>query len=184
MVGLHRIGGRTPMSEFTAGRENGRRRPRGYADWRPQRTTRDLLGQVEAVLAEYVEHLPLTVRQVFYRLVGGYGYDKTEQAYERLCNHLVRARRAQMIRFDALRDDGVTVLADSWYAEVADFHDHVRQEANGYRRDKQAGQPAYVELWCEAAGMMPQLQRVAEEYSVPVFSCGGFASLSAGSDVP
>jgi hypothetical protein len=167
------------IEQFTPRRENGHRRPRGYADWRPQRKTRELLAQVEAVLSEYSEHLPLTVRQVWYRLVGAYGYEKTEAAYERLGNHLVRARRAQMIPFDALRDDGVSVLADRWYAEVADFHDHVRREANGYRRDKQGGQAVYVELWCEAAGMMPQLQRVADDYSVPVFSCGGFASLSA-----
>jgi hypothetical protein len=78
----------------------------------------------------------------------------------------------------------VVVIASRCYGDLADFHNHVRREANGYRRDKQARQDAYVELWCEAAGMMPQLQRVAEEYSVPVFSCGGFASLSAGSDVP
>ncbi len=28
-------------TENTAGRENGRRRPRGYADWRPQKRTRE-----------------------------------------------------------------------------------------------------------------------------------------------
>jgi hypothetical protein len=100
MVGLHRIGGRTPMSEFTAGRENGRRRPRGYADWRPQRKTRELLGRVEEVLSAYDEHLPLTVRQVHYLLVSGYGYPKTEAEYKRLAEHLVRARRARMIPFE------------------------------------------------------------------------------------
>lgn len=55
--------------EFTAGRENGRRRPRGYADWRPQAATKALLGDVEDVLDRYREHLPLTIRQVFYALV-------------------------------------------------------------------------------------------------------------------
>ena len=59
---------------------------------------------------EYEDYLPLTVRQIFYRLVGAYGFEKTERAYERLGNHLVRARRAQIIRFDAIRDDGVSVL--------------------------------------------------------------------------
>ena len=43
-----------------------------------------LLGQVEAVLDEYADYLPLTVRQIFYRLVGAYGYEKTERAYARL----------------------------------------------------------------------------------------------------
>ncbi len=38
--------------EITAGRENGRQRPKGYADWRPQAKTRALLDQVESVLTE------------------------------------------------------------------------------------------------------------------------------------
>lgn len=167
------------ISEFTARRENGRRRPRGYADWRPQAKTRVLLEQVQEIFSIYEDYLPLTVRQVFYALVGSFDYPKTDNAYERLCEHLVRARRARLIPFDWLRDDGVTVMQHRWFDGPADFWDHVGHQAEDYERDKQVGQPVYVELWTEAAGMMPQLARVAEGYSVPVFSCGGFASLPA-----
>ena len=60
-------------------------RPRGWlGDWRPQRKTLLLIEQIQVVLQEYAAHLPLTVRQIFYRLVGAYGYDKTELAYDRL----------------------------------------------------------------------------------------------------
>jgi hypothetical protein len=165
--------------EFTAGRENGRRRPRGYADWRPQAKTRALLEQAQEIFVTYEDYLPLTVRQVYYALVGGYGYPKTDNAYERLCEHLVRARRARLIPFDWLRDDGVVVAEHQWFDGPADFWDHVGHQAQSYERDKQTGQPVYVELWTEAAGMMPQLARVAERFSVPVYSCGGFASLPA-----
>jgi hypothetical protein len=169
-------------AEFTAGRENGHRRhrrPKGYADWRPQRKTRELLGQVRQVLDEYSEQLPLTVRQIFYRLVGAHGYDKTERAYERLAEHLVRARRARLIAFDHIRDDGIVVYPFTWYAGIDDFEDEVAARKRGYRRHRQLGQPQYIELWCEAAGMAPQLARVAHPFSVPVYSAGGFASLSA-----
>ncbi len=84
-------------------------RVRGLAAWQPQRKTLGLLAVVQAVLAEYAAYLPLTIRQIFYRLVGAYDYDKTERAYARLGEHLNRARRAGMIRFEAIRDDGVTV---------------------------------------------------------------------------
>lgn len=67
-------------AEITAGRENEHRRPRGYADWRPQQKTRELLAQVHGVLDEYADHLPLTVRQLFYRLVATVGYPKDERA--------------------------------------------------------------------------------------------------------
>jgi hypothetical protein len=58
---------------------------RGFAPWSPQAATLELLEQVRAVLDEYENYLPLTIRQIFYRLVGAHNYDKTEQAYDRLC---------------------------------------------------------------------------------------------------
>lgn len=167
------------MTESTASRENGHRRPKGYAAWRPQAKTRQLLSWVQAILDEYEDHLPLTVRQIYYRLVGTHGYEKTEHAYERLADHLVRARRAKMIPFWAIRDDSVLVADRRHYDGLADFHDETARRAQDYRRDRQDGQPQRIELWCEAAGMIRQLDRVAGEYGVPVFSAGGFASLTA-----
>ena len=70
-------------------------RPKGYIfNWKPQAKTLDLILQVKTVLSDFEDHLPLTARQVFYMLVGRHGYDKTEQAYARLCEMLVKARRA------------------------------------------------------------------------------------------
>jgi hypothetical protein len=161
----------------TASREN--RRPRGYASWRPQTKTRALLASVEEVLDRYFDHLPLTVRQIFYSLVGSYAYEKTERAYGRLAEHLVRARRARLIPFEAIRDDGVVTYSSPWHGSPADFWDDVGHRIRSYRRDRQAGQPRRMELWCESVGMAPQLARVADRYSVPVFSSGGFASLTA-----
>lgn len=153
-------------------------RPKGYAKWSPAPDTMDVIDQVQQVLAEYRQHLPLTVRQVFYRLVGQYGYDKTERAYARLCEYMVRARRAQMIGFDAIRDDGTTHHEFARHDSPAAFWQGVLDDATYYSRDKLTGQTVYVELWCEAAGMVPQLERVANRYSVPVYSTGGFSSVT------
>jgi hypothetical protein len=166
-------------ARFTAGRENGHRRPKGYCDWRPQAKTRALLDQVQQVLTEYQDYVPLTVRQIFYRLVGGFGYEKTERAYERLAEALVRARRAWLIPFDHIRDDGVVVYPVEWYRDVEAFHETTAQRAREYRRDRQHGQSHTLELWTEAAGMAPQLSLVAHEYSIEVYSSGGFSSLTA-----
>lgn len=168
----------TRRRDVTARRENGRRRPRGYADWRPQAKTRELLAAVEEVLDEYRDHLPLSVRQIFYRLVATRGYEKTERAYNRLAEALVRARRARLIDFDLIRDDGVVTTPADYYAGADDFWDATADRINGYRRDRQDGQPVRIELWCEAAGMLEQLARVASRYSVPVYSAGGFVSLT------
>lgn len=154
-------------------------RPRGFAAWAPQAATVELISDVRGVLETYRDHLPLTVRQVFYRLVATTGYDKTEQAYARLADHLVRARRAGMIPFGVLRDDGVNSTGGGGYDSVEDWVESIKIDAKYYRRDRQDGQDARVELWCEAEGMMPQLARVGQEYSVPVYSAGGFLSVTA-----
>jgi len=166
------------MSDDTAGRDK-RRRPLGFAPWRPRADTERVLGQVAQVLDTYRDFAPLTVRQVFYALVGGYGYAKTEAAYSRLGDILNRARRAGVVPFDVIRDDGVVTMSADYFTDPADFWDATAYRIRGYRRDRQAGQPCYIELWSEAAGMLPQLDRVAQDYSVPVYSCGGFASLTA-----
>jgi hypothetical protein len=158
-------------------------RPRGYAGWRPHRKTEALLEQVDEVLVEYENYLPLTVRQIFYRLVGQYGYPKDELAYGRLCEHLNRARRARMIPFASIRDDGVTLMGSRWYAGVEAFRDETGERIRNYQRDRQNGQPQRLELWCEAGGMMPQLERIASTYSVLVRSASGFTSVTGTHDI-
>jgi hypothetical protein len=138
-----------------------------------------LVGQVEEVLREARDYLPLTARQVFYRLVAAHGYPKDERAYERLCNALGRARRAGLIPFDQLRDDGASVMREDHHAGVEGFYARVRELGDRYERDKLARQPVAVRVYCEAAGMMPQLARVCRRYSVPVYSGSGFDSLTA-----
>lgn len=168
---------------FTASREK-RKRPRGYiVGYNPQARTLSLLAEVKAVLAEYDEYLPLTARQIYYRLIGAYGHPKTEAFYSNLCEHLANARRGGMIAFDAIRDDGVTTINRRYFADEDDFRWHLRGLARGYRRDLMASQPFHVEVWCEAAGMLQQLESVARPYAIRVFSSGGFDSLTAKKDI-
>jgi hypothetical protein len=84
-------------------------RVKDFAPWNPQRKTESLLSDIEAVLDEYEAYLPLTVRQVFYRLVGK-GYPKSENFYASVGDTCNRARRCGRIPFSAIRDDGVSRL--------------------------------------------------------------------------
>src|SRR5262245_30138000 len=52
------------------GMQRVRTRVRGFAPWSPEKATLALLDQVQGILDEYADHLPLTIRQIFYRLVG------------------------------------------------------------------------------------------------------------------
>jgi hypothetical protein len=160
------------------GAERKKLRPRGFAPWSPQAATLELLDQVRAVLREYEDYLPLTIRQIFYRLVGAHSYEKTEQAYERLSEHLNRARRARIISMDVIRDDGGTIIRPDSWDSAAQFWRAVRNMAEGFTLDHSDGQPTRLVVICEAAGMAPQLGRVANPFGVEVMSGGGFDSVT------
>ena len=148
-------------------------RPRGFATWNPQRKARVLIQSVKAILGDYQDQLPLTLRQVFYIAVTRAIIGKTENDYTRLCEYLVRARRAQLIPMDSFRDDGFT-LGDSrgWHGPDQ-FIYNVMRWVDDFTLDRQEGQDTRMIVWCEAQGMVPQLKRVADDYSVPVYSSGG-----------
>jgi hypothetical protein len=63
------------ITELLGGAARGKTRPRGFVPWSPQARTLALIARVQAVLGEYEDHLPLTLRQIFYRLVGAHGYE-------------------------------------------------------------------------------------------------------------
>jgi len=93
-----------------------------------------------------------------------------------------RARRARIIPMNAIRDDGNTALAPDWYRDASDFLDNMRLWAEHMELDHSAGQKTRLAVFCEAAGMAPQLARVADSFGVPVYSGGGFDSLTAKHD--
>lgn len=192
---LDMVGEMFGEAERTAGRTNSStrstRRPRGYRNWRPQRKTRRLLDQILSIFEEYRDHRPLTGRQVLYRMMGQFGHPKSIEGS--VYNILDRARRARIIAFGWVRDDNIVTYSSPGYDGPEAFWDETGRRIKGYRRDRQSGQRVRIELWCEAAGMGPQLDRVARDYSVQVFSNGGNNSISAqrqvvdhalGRDVP
>jgi hypothetical protein len=146
--------------DILGGAERVRTRVRGFASWTPRADSLALLDLVHAVLAEYAEYLPLTLRQIFYRLVGAHGYEKTEQAYNRLGEHLNRARRARIISMDAIRDDGGAIMRPHCWSSTEEFLETFRSSARRFRLDRTEGQKTRLFVVIpEAAGMAPQLSR-------------------------
>jgi hypothetical protein len=169
----------TDMADFRA--LHGR--PRGFVPWKPRAETELVIIAVREVLEEYRDHLPLSLRQVFYRLVATRGFPKTERDYSRLGEYLNRARRARLIDFDAIRDDGFQRTESIGWDSPETCLTACRDTAERFRIDRQIGQPVRLVVWCEAGGMVPQLERVCAPFSVPVFSSGGFDSVTVKHNV-
>ncbi len=153
------------------------------APWHPQRPTRELLELVRLVLIEYAEYLPITIRQIFYRLIGAHGYPKSERAYKNLGEKLNRARRARIIPFNAVRDDGITLVEPLAWDGPLDLVRAFLGHADQFRLDRQIGQMRRLIFAVEAAGMVPQIQRIADPFGIAVQSAGGFDSLTCKHDL-
>ena len=54
----------------------------------------------------------------------------------------------------------------------------LRRAARQYRRHRQIGQARKLMVLCEAAGMVPQLERVCDPYGIPVQSASGYDSIT------
>jgi hypothetical protein len=154
-------------------------RVRGFAAWRPIARTEALLSTVLAILEEYTAYLPLTIRQIFYRLVGVHNYPKTERDYKNLGELINRARRAGRIDFAAIRDDGITKRTPHYWTDAAQLVRTFINLAEDFTLDRQHGQPRRLIFDVEAAGMVPLVEQVASSYGITVISSGGFDSTTA-----
>ncbi len=164
--------GMSTNAGLVSGREYTHTRPRGLVPWRPSGEASEVIDCVTGIIAEYLQ--ALTIRQIFYRLVGKYAFEKTEKSYKRLGEYLNRARRAGLIAWDSVRDDGdIVPEVPGWYG-LKQFQNTVRALADGYFRTPIGNK--YVEVWVETAGMAPQIQSIADEFGVRVIASGGFAS--------
>jgi hypothetical protein len=152
---------------------------RGYVEWRPTDRIRAKLDAVLDVLATYHDQLPLTLRQLYYVLVARLVIGKTKAEYRALGYLLSKARRARIIPFENIHDQGSTLPSsllgfadESWLAWS------IRYEVENFELDRQLDQERRLVLWCEAAGMLDQLRRVGEPYGVHVVAGGGFNSVT------
>src|SRR5262249_28201302 len=148
-------------------------RVRGFAPWRPTSKSRTLLELVQLILVEYSAYLPLTIRQIFYRLVGVHDYPKTEWAYKNLCEVLNGARSARVVEFDAIRDDGIVKRAPFHWKNAAQFVQGFTNAIETFRLDRQAGQLRRLIFAIEAAGMVPLVEQIADPYGITTISSGG-----------
>jgi hypothetical protein len=118
----------------------------------------------------------ITIRHLFYRLVGLGQIEKTEAAYKSLCQHLSKWRRSGDVAWDSFADN------TRWHLGTDTFNGLDEALANTvkcYRRNLWAQQSAYVEIWGEKDAISGILSREADPFGVRVFTCRGFASLTS-----
>jgi hypothetical protein len=139
----------------------------------------DKLNLVKEILLELSEYRPLTLRQVYYQLVGKGCIENNKSQYVMLSRLLKWARIDGYISWSDIED------------RVRDFHraggwsnidSYISCEIDGlfnyYSRDLAQSQPKYIEIWIEKDALSSIFTKAASEYCVPVTVCRGFSSVS------
>lgn len=139
----------------------------------------DKLNKVLTILEELEDYKPLTLRQIYYQLVGkGYIENKVSQ-YGMLSQLLKHARIEGRIAWEDI-EDRVRAYHDlrGWETSSDYIKDSLKQFLNNYQRDLLQSQDVYLEIWIEKDALSSIFTRVAKPYTIPVVVCRGFSSVS------
>lgn len=131
------------------------------------------------ILEELSAYKPLTLRQVYYQLVGKGLIENKVSQYNMLSALLKWARIDGYISWNDI-EDRVRAYHDlsGWHNSDNFIEASLRSFLKGYRRDLLQSQQKYLEIWIEKDALSTIFTRVAGDYTVPVVVCRGFSSVS------
>lgn len=119
---------------------------------------------------------PMTVRQVFYQLVGRGVIEKTEGEYKRTVVRLLTdMRRNREIPFAWIADNTRWMRKPTTHSSLRDM---LEMSAETYRRAIWNDQSAYVEIWLEKEALAGVLYDETHEWDVPLMVTRGYPSVS------
>jgi hypothetical protein len=130
----------------------------------------------QAIYTTVKDENPMTVRQMFYRLVSKGLKDKTETEYTCCASSLlVDMRMDGTIPFDWIADNSRWMRKLTTYPSMLHaLHNCVET----YRRDLWSNQKDYVEIWTEKDALAGVLMEETESWDVPLMVSRGFASVT------
>jgi hypothetical protein len=142
----------------------------------------EIVPKVNAILKQY--EYPLTLRQVYYRLVAAMAIENTRSNYTSLSSILVKARERGEVDYKRIEDRVRSTIDDPYmlqcpndlYEMMTYSMDHA---AKKYRRDPWPKQDSHVEVWLEKDALSTVISRIAtDKYGVTVAVNRGYGSFS------
>ena len=147
------------------------------------------------ILKDYIQKglTPITIRQLYYLMVSDRILEKTDGHYNKLVDVITLARRNGSLISDT--GDGISGKDWGWDCIRDETYDKgigLFGSVDGTNKDikKRADQLIYQQrlenknidqplIWCESAGLVPQISEYAHAMGAPVYSSGGFDSLTS-----
>jgi hypothetical protein len=143
---------------------------------RARRTGAEMEAIREAILAVLRTGFPMTLRQLFYKLVSLRVIAKTEAEYDNTVGRLVKEMRlGGQLPWHWITDN---TRGQRKVRTNSSLEEALEETARFYRRDIWDDQPEYVEIWCEKDAISGVLWPVVAQWHVPLMITRGYPSLS------
>jgi hypothetical protein len=134
------------------------------------RSTKDL---VTAAIKILDAESPMTIRQLFYRLVSAGSIENDRSSYQRVTRMMTTARDDGRCDPTYIVDRSRPEYSPSVWENSSAYAEVVR---NSYRKDYWATQPNHVEIWVEKDAIIGSVEDVTNELGVTIHVWRGFAS--------
>lgn len=138
--------------------------------WSPKNPTLKVLLPAIKILEQ--EH-PVTIRHLYYCLIGQSILTKEEEGYDKLVNIMKRARLSGLVPWNWIIDTSRRVLQLSLYDSIKEF---LTKRIQYYYKDTWKNQRRYILVWVEKEALARPLWQAVNYYNIPVFPAKGYDS--------
>jgi hypothetical protein len=139
---------------------------------------RSTTGIIEAAVEILGDENPMTIRQLFYRLVSVHVIENQVRDYHQIIRLMTKARKDGRVDYDWIVDRSRATYKSHIWGSMSELASAFESELLRYRSDWWATQPKYVEIWCEKDTVTGSIEPVRDEYGVRVDANRGFNSTS------
>lgn len=147
-----------------------------------------LIEAMQKIIATYAGN-PLTVRQLYYRLVAYGKVENSQNSYKRVVGILVDARKDGDIEYDDIEDRTREVheAPNQTYWKPGQFfneyYSYLKALDLNYKMPQWWGQPNKVIVLVEKQALESVFQRITDEEAVDLVVCRGYPSLTLMHDI-
>ncbi len=146
-------------------------------NWTPLHIGR--LNKVLEVIEDLKAYKPLTLRQVYYQLVGKGYLENKPSRYVDLSKLVKQARIDGYIAWEDIEDRARPYYDLTGWDGVGMFVEaYTKHFLTGYKRDLLRSQDVYIEVWIEKDALSSIATRISSYYTIPVVVGRGFSSVS------
>ena len=149
--------------------------------WVPKGKDKQLLAAVLDLIRdeEYRPFWPLTLRQIYYGLVGRLVIENTKGVYHKIIGLITKARLSNRLPWESIMDNNRDRLQSGGFASADRFVQWQREDfLDGYSRDLAQSQPVVLEIWVEKDALARVVHDVAQEYCLDTVVAKGYSSVS------